>query len=98
MPDDLKARLKTFVPPPALAKIASLDLVPDAYDVPYRTWNASTRSYQEETEAKPLTVHETERGAQRELLAVLRLIDTGKVARSHKTHNPLGSAPPPISP
>src|SRR5712692_3952079 len=67
MPDDLKARLKTFVPPPAQAKIASLDRVPDAYDVPYKTWNASTRSYQEETEATPLTIHETERGAQRSI-------------------------------
>src|SRR5438128_1784913 len=36
IPDDLKARLRTFVPPPAQAKIASLDRVPDAYDVPYR--------------------------------------------------------------
>ncbi|OLC38821.1 MAG: hypothetical protein AUH28_01535 [Acidobacteria bacterium 13_1_40CM_56_16] len=91
MPDDLKARLKTFVAPPTKAKIASLDRVPDVYDVPYRTWNASTRSYQEETEAKPLTVHETERAAQRELLAVLRLIDAGKVAVSDKTRRPSGS-------
>src|SRR5438046_1592843 len=51
-----------------------------------RMWNASTRSYQEETEAKPLTVHETGRAAQRELLAVLRLIDAGKVAVGDKTH------------
>ena len=91
MPDDLKARLKAFVPPPAKAKIATLDRLPDAYDVPYKTWNASARSYEEKTEAKPLTVHETERTAQRELLAVLRLIDAGKVAVSDKTRRPSNS-------
>jgi hypothetical protein len=33
----------------------------------------------------PLTVRESERAAQRELLSVLRLVDAGKVAVSDKT-------------
>ncbi len=36
----------------------------------------------------PLTVHETERVAQRELLSVLRLVDTAKGAVSDKTRRP----------
>ena len=44
------------------------------------------------TEEAPLTVHETERAAQRELLSVLRLVDAGKVAVSDKTRRPSASA------
>jgi hypothetical protein len=91
MPADLKQRLKVFVPPPAEAKIASLDHLPANYDVPYKQWNAAKRTYEEKTEPTPLKVHETERTAARELLAILRLIDAGKVAVSDKTRRPSAS-------
>src|SRR5437867_3208115 len=68
MPDDLKARLKTFVPPPAKVKIASLDRLPATYDVAYKDWNVAKRTYEEKTEPTPMAVHTTERAAQRELL------------------------------
>jgi hypothetical protein len=79
------------VPPPAQAKIASLDRLPAAYDVPYKTWNVSKRTYETTTEAKPMALHETERAAQRELLAALRLTDAGKIAVSDKTRRPSNS-------
>lgn len=91
MPADLKERLKAFVPPPAKAKIAGLDRLPVTYDVPYEKWNAAKHTYEKKTEPKPLTVHETERAAQRELLSVLRLTDGGKVAVSDKTRRPSSS-------
>jgi hypothetical protein len=85
MPDDLKARLKAFVPLPAEAKINTLAELPAAYDLPYSRWNAKTRTEEKGTKAVPLTVRESERPAQRELLSMLRLIDSGKVSVSDKT-------------
>jgi hypothetical protein len=85
MPDDLKARLKAFVPRPTKAEIKTLAELPAAYDLPYSLWNSKTRTKNEGTEEVPLMVHETERPAQRELLSVLRLVDSGRVSVSDKT-------------
>jgi hypothetical protein len=85
MPDDLKARLKAFVPPPVAATVKSLEQLPAAYDRPFERWNARTKKQEQGTEPIPLTVRETERSAQRELLSVLRLVDAAKFAVSDKT-------------
>jgi hypothetical protein len=85
MPDDLKERLTAFVPPPVEAKVKTLAELPAAYDLPFRRWDAKTKTQEEGTEAVPLTVRQTERTAQRELLSVLRLVGAGKVAVSDKT-------------
>jgi hypothetical protein len=85
MPDDLKGRLKAFVPPPASATVMSLEQLPTVYERPYERWNPTTRKKEQGTESIPLTVRESERAAQRELLSVLRLVDGGKVAVSDKT-------------
>ena len=88
MPDDLKERLTAFVPPPVAATVESLEQLPAAYDRPFERWNARTKKAEHGTESIPLTVRETERSAQRELLSVLRLVDAGKVAVSDKTRRP----------
>jgi hypothetical protein len=85
MADDLKARLLEFVPEPRQAAVAALDRLPPVYARPYMRWNEKERIRETGTEDVPLAVHETERAAQRELLSVLRLVDTGKVAVSDKT-------------
>jgi len=85
MPADLKDRLKAFVPPPAEAKVKTLDQLPAAYDQSYEQWNAERKIREKGSETVPLSVRETERSAQRELLSVLRLVDAGKVAVSDKT-------------
>ena len=85
MPDDLKERLKSIVPPPVAAKIKTLDQLPAAYDRPFQRWNEKRRTREEGTEKVPIVVSETERAAQRELLSVLRLVDAGRVAVSDKT-------------
>lgn len=91
MPDDLKKRLETFVPPPSRAQLKSQEQLPVAYDRPFERWNSKTRKTEKGTEAIPLTVRESEQPAQRELLAILRLIDSGKVAVSDKTRKPAAS-------
>lgn len=85
MPDDLMERLKAIVPPPVAATIKTLDQLPAAYDRPFERWNEKLRTREKGTEKVPITVRETERAAQRELLSVLRLVDAGKVTVSDKT-------------
>ena len=88
MPDDLKARLEAFVPKPVAAEVEALSELPAAYDLPWSRWNSKTRTQEKGTEKVPLAVHQTELTAQRELLSVLRLIDSGKVSVSDKTRRP----------
>ncbi len=85
MPTDIKERLKAFVPQPVEAKIETLAELPAAYGLPYTRWNSETKTQEKGTEHVTLTVRETERTAQRELLSILRLVDAGKVAVSDKT-------------
>ncbi|MGA7236348.1 MAG: hypothetical protein WBY44_11755 [Bryobacteraceae bacterium] len=85
MPDDIKTRLSAFVPKPRKTTITVLEQLPAVYGIPFSRWNAATRVQEEGTEDVPLTAHETERSAQRELLSVLRLVDAGKLAVSDKT-------------
>jgi hypothetical protein len=91
MPEDLKARLKQFVPPPRGTTIDALELLPPAYDLPFKRWSEQRRTYDEGTEPVPLAVHETEQTAQRELFSVLRLVDAGQVKVSDKTRRPSAS-------
>ncbi|HSL81531.1 MAG TPA: hypothetical protein VLF66_02070 [Thermoanaerobaculia bacterium] len=88
MPGDLKARLEAFVPRPAEAKVETLAELPAAHDLPCSRWNPKTKTEEHWTESAPLTVRESERPAQRELLSILRLIDSGKVSVSDKTRRP----------
>jgi len=87
IPADLKERLKAFVLPPAPARIESLEQLPAVYQRPFEGWKRGTKKEEQGqgTEPIPLTVRETDRSAQRELLSVLRLVDAGKVAVSDKT-------------
>ncbi|EAR22207.1 hypothetical protein [Nitrococcus mobilis] len=85
---DLKARLETFVPKPAKAKVNTMPGLPAACELPWSRWNSKTRTEEKGTEEVPLVVHQTELTAQRELLSVLRLIDSGKVSVSDKTRRP----------
>jgi hypothetical protein len=73
LPDDLKERIRAFVPPPRDVTLASFADLPAG------------------DEASPLTVRETERAAQFDLLAVLRLIDSAKLTASDKTRRPSGA-------
>ena len=83
MPRDMKGRLKAFVPPPRAVEVQTVDAPPVAM--------AQTRYEYSRGESKrrtvdiPVTQVETERVAQHDVHAVLRLIDTGKVRASERT-------------
>ena len=92
MPDDLKERLKAFVPEPKSIKIKTLPELPAAYGIPFNKWNPKTKSDDKSPTTVPLIVHAAETTAQRELLSVLRRIDAGNVAVSIKTRRPSAAA------
>ncbi|MBN2384646.1 helicase-associated domain-containing protein [bacterium] len=92
MADDLKARLKAFVPPPRAARLNTLATLPDKYQQPYEKYNWKTEKTKTYYDELVLTIHETETTAQHELLAVLRLVDAGKVSISDKTNRPSKTA------
>lgn len=85
MPEDLKERLRTFVPPPAEDKVRGLEHLPASYEQSFAQWNRKTKQQEHGTESIPLAVRESERSAPRELFSVLRLVDAGKVAVSEAT-------------
>jgi hypothetical protein len=80
MPDDVKKRLAEFIPQPRTTQVATVDEPPALY--------AESAS----TDTVDVVIRNTERDALRELAAVLRLVDAGKVAVSDKTSRPSGAA------
>lgn len=91
MPDDLKNRLRAFVPAPIHSEVKTLEQLPAACDRPFVRWDPVAKTNERGTEAVPLVVRETERAAQRELVSVLRLVDAGNVSVSDKTWRPSAS-------
>ena len=85
MPEDIRQRLKAFVPVPANARVATLDAPPPAYERIQEEWRAGGQTSVDRVESFPVVVRETEHSAQRELMSVLRLVDAGKVRASDKT-------------
>lgn len=86
MPSELKQTLKAFVPKPQATRLKEVrDTIPDTFLVrQQKYWN--DREYE-----VPLTVCEMEQVAQKDLLSVLRLIQSGKVSVSDKTSLPSGA-------
>ncbi|MBL9087412.1 MAG: hypothetical protein JNM10_09740 [Planctomycetia bacterium] len=78
IPDDLRARLVAFVPPPAPATVPTLDAPPAVHE----------RTDRGTADAVPVTVHETARRAVREALGVLRLADAGKLSITETNRRP----------
>lgn len=90
MPNDLKVRLRAFVPPPQVDAVKGFEDLPDAVERPYdaKVPRPGLRSHAPETETVALTVRESESPARRELLAMLRLVDMGRIAVSESTRRP----------
>jgi hypothetical protein len=85
IPKNLGDRLKAFVPTPAAPQLKLTEELPQSYEMTYNLWDADTRKPISTTEQVPLELRETERAAQQDLWAVLRLIEKGRVAVSDKT-------------
>ena len=86
MPSELKQTLKAFVPKPQATRLKEVrDKIPDTFLVrQQKYWNDGEYEV-------PLTVCEMEQVAQKDLLSVLRLIQSGKVSVSDKTSLPSGA-------
>ena len=98
LPDDLKRALQQFVPQPAEATLAASEAAPTVWYVKHKQWDYDTRTRKTVTEELPVTHCETERIAQHDLLAILRLINLGKVAVSDKTFLPSAATIKTITP
>lgn len=85
VPRDLKGRLKGFVPPPRSAQVQTEDEPPATVTQSWEQVDYTTRENKVFTEEVPVIRCETERAAQHDLYAVLRLVDAGKVRVSGKT-------------
>jgi hypothetical protein len=70
MPDDLKERLKAFVPKPKETKLKLANELPTHFKMRVRHWDYDAGKHIETIEEIPLTVRETERAAQQDLIAV----------------------------
>jgi XPB/Ssl2-like helicase family protein len=86
MPADLAERLRKFVPAPQAAKVNVVDEPPPS--VTRKAWKRG----KEVVEAVPLARQETAPAALHDLLAVLRLVEDGKVAVSEATRRPTAAA------
>ena len=86
MPSELKQTLSAFVPKPQATRLNEVgETIPDTFVVrQQRYWN-------EKEYEIPLTVCEMEQVGQKDLLSVLRLIQSGKVSVSEKTSLPSGA-------
>ena len=92
VPSDLKALLKAFVPKPSPAKLETLVTCPETVTHSHYTFEPKTYKRKETTEDVILLRCDTEHTAQKNLLAVLRLIDAGKVRVSAKTRRPTAAS------
>lgn len=83
IPRDLEEQLREFVPEPELPTVASLEEAPEFGD---RRWRVFVPKGQNpKFDRVPLTRRNMELAAAYDLLAVLRLIDSGRVSVSRKT-------------
>lgn len=88
LPADLKKRLKAFVPKPVPTALASIDTLADTVELARFEYESAERRRTKRILRVPLHQVDTEQVAQRELLAVLRLVSTGKLDVSDKTRLP----------
>ena len=86
LPAELHAILRTFVPPPRAVGLAASDDLPEAVPLKPPAWGRRRESRVE----VPLRQRATAPVAEREVRAVLRLIEAGKVRVSDKTRRPIG--------
>lgn len=89
MPYDLQERLLKFVPKPQTTALNLVgDVLPDIFIIRVEKYNYRTSQKEVSEYELPLTICEMERAAPKDFEAVLRLIQSGKVAVGEKTGLP----------
>lgn len=91
LPRDLRDRLRSIVPPPVPPSLQTTDTVPATIERHRSKWVQSQSKSREWVEQLPVVQRATERAALHDLVAVLRLIDQGKVAVGEATGRPTGT-------
>ncbi|MCZ6677363.1 MAG: hypothetical protein O7E52_08940 [Candidatus Poribacteria bacterium] len=85
LPRDLAQRLRPFVPKPKDTQVQSIGELPQTATLSWEEYDYRRGDRKTVTQEVSLIVAETERAAQQDLYAILRLISTGKVRVSEKT-------------
>jgi hypothetical protein len=85
---EVQVALRKFVPQPKAAVVEGLDAPPQTVEMRVNNWNSRTKAYERGTEAVPVVCREMERGAMQDLIAVLRLVDAGKLSVTEKNRWP----------
>lgn len=98
LPGDLQMELQKFVPQPEKVTLKTTSVKPTHWAMDRILYDYQSRTEQIITDYLPITHVETERAAHQDLLAVLRLINLGKVAVSDKTYLPSAATIKAISP
>lgn len=88
MPDDLRVRLKAFVPKPSDTAVKTIDEPPATRPYGYWEYDHTTQKSTRATRDLVVERRDMERAAVRDLVAVLRLVGAGKLAVSEKTRLP----------
>ncbi|PZO45288.1 MAG: hypothetical protein DCF17_02030 [Shackletoniella antarctica] len=88
LPEDLRLKLKAFVPEPRALTLPSAEQPPQTFRVEHRYFDYQERQSVATAEDVAVVCCPTEQVAQQDLLAVLRLIHLGKVSVSDKTLMP----------
>jgi len=88
IPKDLQTRLQAFVSKPKEVSVSSVDKCPEFFHITWREWDHKTGKRVVKEKEIPIQQCEMETAAQQDLLAVLRLINGGKVSVSDKTGFP----------
>ncbi len=97
LPDDLRARLREFVPVPLRASLKLTDEAPEVFNLREEMFK-DARKREVRVKQIPVERREMERAAQSDLQTVLRLAETGKITVSDKTLRPTASATKLIAP
>lgn len=88
LPEDLRLKLKAFVPEPRALTLPSAEQPPQTFRVEHCYFDYQKGQSVETVEDVPVVCCPTEQVAQQDLLTVLRLIHLGKVSVSNKTLMP----------
>ncbi|MFP4623926.1 MAG: hypothetical protein ACLFRX_07100, partial [Gemmatimonadota bacterium] len=93
VPDDLRESLRRFVAEPRPAVLESSDALPDGTDLPGRRHpRRDGESGPVAVGRAPLQVREMERAALRDLEAVLRLVQDGRIGLTQKKRHPTAAS------
>jgi len=91
MPDEMRRQLKPFAPEPEETTLNVMGEIPETFNLPWKRFNSKSGKYDSGIQEIPITIREMERSAQRDVKAVLRLIDLGRVQSSNKIRQPASS-------